>query len=139
VAGSINARGYWLIKIKRRTYAAHRLAWLYEKGTMPTNCLDHVNGVKTDNSFCNLREATRKQNQENLCIQKNNTSGFRGVTWDASRGKWMAHITHNSKQKTIGRYDTAEEAAKAAQTKRMDLFTHDYGRDAVRQAPPKSK
>ncbi|MCK9994454.1 MAG: hypothetical protein Dbin4_02974, partial [Alphaproteobacteria bacterium] len=65
VAGCLHPEGYRHIQIDGKRYAAHRLAWLYMTGEWPTNQLDHLNGVRDDNRWGNLREATHGQNQQN--------------------------------------------------------------------------
>lgn len=120
---------YILIGIKKGRYGAHRLAWLYMTGEWPENQIDHIDGNGLNNSFGNLRKATIKQNQENLALKKNNTSGFRGVSWIKNRKKWRAGIEHNGKSIYLGYFDTAQEAAEVASAKRAELFTHDSGRD----------
>jgi hypothetical protein len=57
--------GYTYIRIDRKRYAAHRLAWLYVYGTFPPRLLDHINGCPGDNRIGNLREATPHQNAGN--------------------------------------------------------------------------
>jgi hypothetical protein len=75
--------------------------------------VDHINGNKFDNRRCNLRLATHNQNQQNCVAYKNNTSGFKGVTWNKRDQKWCAQIRINSKRKHIGYFDDPIEAAKA--------------------------
>jgi hypothetical protein len=130
VAGSY-LLGYIKIGIKGKRYQAHRLAWLYVTGCWPKNQIDHINGIRNDNKFLNLREATRKQNSENICLLPTNTSGFRGAYWDKSINKWKAHVRHNGKYKNLGCFETAAEAGAVAAAKRAELFTHDHGRDQV--------
>ena len=64
-AGSMDGNGYILININGKSYRAHRLAWLYMTEKMPEELIDHKNGVRHDNRFCNLREATHNQNLQN--------------------------------------------------------------------------
>ena len=45
-------------------------------------------------------------------LNSNNTSGFRGVSYDKSRNKWRAYIKLKYKIKELGRFDTLEEAIK---------------------------
>lgn len=127
-AGCLNGAGYVQIGFYKQLQLAHRLAWIYMIGKWPNHEVDHIDGVRTNNSWSNLREATPKQNRENLPLSKKNTSGFRGVTWHKKAKKWCAQVTHNYKGFYIGLFDTAEEAAKAAAHKRAELFTHDTGR-----------
>ena len=110
VAGSMRPRGYRQIRISGRYYFAHRLAWLYMRGRWPSHEIDHINMDCRDNRFVNLREATRSENARNAGIRSTNTSGFKGVTWDKSRGKWLAHIKLNGREIHLGRHKTPEEA-----------------------------
>lgn len=41
--GSINSRGYVTFMVKRKMYQAHRLAWLYMTGRMPSGEIDRLN------------------------------------------------------------------------------------------------
>jgi len=55
-----------------------------------------------------VNRSTQTRNTRTLRI--NNTSGYRGVSFDTSRGKWACKITVENKSIFIGRYDTAIEA-----------------------------
>lgn len=127
VAGT-SLNGYRKISINNRLYYVHRLAWIYMTGKWPKDQIDHIDGQKFNNSWSNLREATNKQNNENQSLTKNNTSGFRGVSWYKKINKWSAKITHHGKSIYIGLFVTAEDAGKAAADKRAELFTHDKNR-----------
>jgi hypothetical protein len=72
--------------------------------------VDHANGDKLDNRRKNLRICSRAQNGQNRGRQRNNRSGFKGVHWVEREGKWRAQITVERSRKTIGDFDTAEEA-----------------------------
>lgn len=74
---------------------------------------DHKNRNGLDNRRENLRACTHGQNQQNSCIYKNNTSGFKGVTWDKSARKWRSYIKFNSKGKHLGLFETPEAAHEA--------------------------
>lgn len=75
--------------------------------------VDHVNGNGLDNRRANLRPATNAENMRNRRRYANNTSGFKGVTFDKAKGRWKAQIRLDGRRRYIGRYDTAEEAARA--------------------------
>lgn len=124
--GALNTKGYVQIRIDGKLYVAHRLAWLYITGEFPCDQLDHIDGDKTNNAFHNLREVTNKQNQENVALQVNNTSGFRGVSYDKRYKKFRAYICHNWHNKTIGFFETALEASNAAKHARDRMFTHHH-------------
>jgi hypothetical protein len=129
VAGTKGDKGYIKIHINKKLYRAHRLAWIYMIGEWPKYEIDHEDRVRSNNSWSNLRDATHKQNMENTSIAKNNTSGFRGVSWDKRKQKWNAYTKHNKKRIHIGYFDAVEDAGAAAAAKRAELFTHDTGRD----------
>jgi hypothetical protein len=74
---------------------------------------DHINGNRVDNRRANLRNATPAQNQYNKGLQRNNKSGYKGVSFDKKAGKWSARIKFNMKKFHIGFYDTPESASAA--------------------------
>ncbi len=121
VAGCINGQGYRQIKIDGRPYLAHRLAWLCETGNWPKECIDHVNGDRADNRFENLREATNSENQRNARKHRDNSSGFKGVSWQSRDCRWQARIQVNKKCKYLGLFDTKESARAAYLAAAMKL------------------
>ena len=117
VAGTRHSSGAIYIIIYQRSYRAHRLAWLYVYGYVPTYEIDHKNGKPWQNWILNLREATHSQNCRNRKMQSNNTTGFRGVY--RMRNKFQARIKHEGRFLHLGTFATPEEASdvyvKAAQ------------------------
>jgi hypothetical protein len=112
LAGSPDNKGYCTIGIQGRIYKAHRLAWLYEHGKWPDGLIDHINGNKSDNRLCNLREVNNSGNAQNIRRpNRRNKSGFLGVIW--FQNKWRANITVNKKTIWLGDYSTPEEAHSA--------------------------
>ena len=75
--------------------------------------VDHINRNRLDNRKANLRVVTKSENLKNKEIYKNNKSGFRGVSWNASKRKWVAQINVNEKRKHVGSFASPEEAARA--------------------------
>lgn len=124
IAGTTHCKGYRQISVDGGIYLAHRLAWLYVHGVFPAGFLDHCDRDRMNNRINNLREVTGSQNQQNRLAPRNSTSGLKGVCWDKSRQKWSAHIRVNDKQKTIGRFDTREEAYAAYVLAAAQLHTH---------------
>lgn len=124
VAGTFDSFGYLQIRVGGRKYLAHRLAWLYVNGEFPEWDLDHINQNKADNRISNLREATRSQNRQNCGLQKNNTSGFRGVSWNSLFKCWVARIGLNGNRKCLGYFDSAEQANEAYIAAAKEFHTH---------------
>ena len=112
--------GYIYISIDTKLVRAHRLAWLYMTGAWPELHIDHINGVKDDNRFCNLRHVSPRTNAENRRRPKATaTSGYMGVSRD--RALWRAVIRIDGKQKHIGTFKTPEDAAEAYLRAKRDL------------------
>ncbi len=70
--------------------------------------IDHINGDTLDNRKANLRVCTNAENIRNRCRDKDNASGFKGVTCEGK--KWLAQIFHNGRGYRLGRFSTPEEA-----------------------------
>lgn len=107
------SNGYIGIQINGKIYKAHRLAWFYMTGKWPKNQIDHINHVRDDNRFVNLREATRSENLYNSPIYKNNTSKYKGVSWNKRDHKWQCYIKINKKTKFLGCFLSLLEASEA--------------------------
>lgn len=75
--------------------------------------VDHINGNRLDNRRRNLRECTSAENNANRSSNPNSLSKYKGVTWDKSRSKWMASIQTGGKGRTLGRFHSEIDAAKA--------------------------
>jgi hypothetical protein len=89
------------------------LIFLLEHGYLPKE-IDHINGDRPDNRIENLREATRRENPYNQGMCKNNTSGFRGVSWHNHSKAWLVRLCVNGKSKIIGYFKDLELAGLVA-------------------------
>lgn len=107
VAGKLVAStGYLRLSIDGQRFLAHRVAWFHHTGVMPTNLVDHVNGVRTDNRIANLREATLRENSFNKSAR--GATPLKGIY---QRGKgWTASISVDHRKHNLGTFPTPEEA-----------------------------
>lgn len=121
-AGTLLYSGYRGICVGPHRIQAHRLAWALHYKRWPADQIDHINGIKTDNRICNLREATNSQNGKNLPISKANKSGIKGVCFEKQTQRWKAYIRVDYKTYSLGRFDTLEEAAKARKEAEIKHF-----------------
>lgn len=87
----------------------HRIIMKAPKGLH----VDHIDGNKLNNTRNNLRLVTGQQNSFNRSAGKNNTSGYKGVSWSKVSKKWRAYITVNCKQIHLGLFDSKEDARAA--------------------------
>jgi hypothetical protein len=83
--------------------------------------VDHKNRNKLDNRKENLRICTQMENIKNRGISKNNTSGFKGVSFCKDIKKWGAFIMCDYIPIFIGTFSTKEEAALAYNEKAKEL------------------
>lgn len=120
-AGYISSDGYLLIGIENKKYAAHRLAWLYMTGELPMTTLDHIDTIKHNNKWNNLRKATISQNSCNTKLYSNNTSGVKGIVWNKRNAKWAVQITIHKKSTFGGYFKNLDEAILAIQNLREIL------------------
>jgi len=110
VIGGHTRRPYLCIGIDRKRYHAGPLAWFYVHGEWPKGLIDHCDGDPLNNRLANLREASDSQNQGNRRLNKNSTSGFKGVYFDKSSGRWAANILKDRQKFWLGCHDTPEQA-----------------------------
>lgn len=103
-------------KLKRTEVKLHRLVMDTPKGMVT----DHINGDRLDNRRENLRVCTVKQNSWNK--RPRGSLNIVGVWFDPARSKFVAHIAKAGHKVTIGRYDTAQEAANARDKVAGELY-----------------
>lgn len=128
-AGRVFNEGYILISVAGKEYLAHRLAWLWMTGGFPPNCIDHINRVRTDNRFSNLRLATVAENSQNV-REPGNQAGATGVCQVGNR--FRARIRVRNVEIHIGVFATKQEARDAYLEKKRELHGHFV------ETPPKS-
>lgn len=86
--------------------------------------VDHKDGNKLDCRRSNLRSVTRKQNAQNTGPRSDNTSGYRGVTWNKRKGRWQVQCKVDGRLKFGGYFDDVDEAGNAAVELRAEHMTH---------------
>lgn len=111
VAGSLHHDGYVYLGIDGRLYLAHRLAWLWVTGSWPIKDIDHKNGVRSDNQWKNLRDATVRQNRQNTLGQLSRTNKYPGVyRHSLMRDRFVAQIKHQGKVLYLGCFSDEDVA-----------------------------
>ena len=92
-------------------FRAHRIAFFVLHGRAPVGDIDHIDGDRSNNRPCNLREASRSENMRNAKAPVTNTSGVVGVTWDKSEGSWKAQANSKiGKRVHLGRFKSLADA-----------------------------
>lgn len=80
------------------------------RALLSSETVDHINGDPRDNRRQNLRLASSSENNRNRKKHSRNTSGFKGVSFKKSTGKWQARIRYNNATHSLGCYETPQEA-----------------------------
>lgn len=115
----INDQGYFktsrcIIDGRRvKNFKLHQLIMMQINKEYRPNLLtmpDHLNRLRYDNRRCNLELKTRKENQRNMSLPKNNTSGKKGVYYINKTKKWRAEIYNNEGKSISKTFKTKEEA-----------------------------
>ncbi len=120
-AGGVNNQGYWTISVDNKRYLAHRLAWLYMTGSWPELLIDHINGNRIDNRFCNLREANKSENGCNKGPRSDNKSGIKNVMWQKHQGGWYIQLKIYGCKYFYGYFKDLELAALVAEEAREKI------------------
>jgi len=114
-AGSTDGKGYRILRIRKSNYKAHRIAYYYVTGCDPAELqIDHINQVKNDNRFQNLRLVTNSLNAHN--------NKRTGVHKHKLTGKWTAVFTLDKVKHYLGLFDTQQEALTAYSLKKEELL-----------------
>lgn len=101
---------------KRTTVLMHRDVLSTDKE------VDHINGNRLDNTRSNLREATREENCRNVRKHSRGNAPYKGINYDARRGKWRARIRFDGKEYWLGYFNNPHDAARMYNFWAVDLF-----------------
>lgn len=120
VAGKCkDSKGYSVIRVDKRLYRAHRLAYLYITGEWPESDVDHKNNNRADNRWENLRASTRSQNIANKATPASNKSGVKGVCWNVAHQRWLVTLRVEGRHKYIGEFRCKKTAVRAVREARQ--------------------
>lgn len=141
VAGALNGSGYVVLSRSGKLVRAHRLAWFMVHGEIPSETIDHINGVRSDNRIANLRPATRQQqskNRRHIAAKRTSKLGVRGVSFRANRFEAKMSRIGGGGQYVLGRFMTLNEAKAAvdAEMKKLGITsqTQDFRHPRDRQS-----
>lgn len=119
-AGCLHNQGYIAVSFEGQSYLAHRIIWAMVYGEIPPE-IDHINGNRMDNRLSNLMAVNRSGNQHNVSVRKDSSSGVAGVNFCKIHQKWKARIQVNGVRKSLGYFDSLEEAAAARASAKSEL------------------
>lgn len=105
--------GYRTIKIGKKSYNEHRLAWLYMTGEWPKKIIDHIDGNRSNNEFKNLRQANFSQNCAHRIYEDRNLGRGVRLNKPSRTSPYWSTISHDNKHIYLGSFMTPDEAAHA--------------------------
>ncbi len=105
-----NSTGYRYIRVKDKAYLSSRLAFLYMDGYFPEHQVDHINRIRHDDRWCNLRHVTASCNNRNVGIIKTNTSGITGVYFHKRKKAWTVAIHSDGKKINFNKCNSFDDA-----------------------------
>lgn len=110
-----------------KTFYACRTDWSVKKmirmhALICGDGADHKNLNGLDNRRSNLRKATRSQQGGNRPANKNNKSGFKGVSWSKRGNRWYAYITKDRRVRFLGAFHSKIDAARAYDDAAKEAF-----------------
>ena len=104
--------------------------------------IDHINHNTLDNRKHNLRICTESDNSKNKSLPSNNTSGVVGISFNKKYNKYETYITINYKRKSLGLYDSIEDAIKTrkdAEEKYFGEYSYDNSMELAMKNNRKDK
>lgn len=108
-----SGKRYLEVKIDYKHVKVHQIIWKMHYGEIPKGkIIDHIDGNKINNRIENLRLVTPSQNAiHTKNLNRNNTSGYKGVVFDEKKRVYTMQIVFNGKQYRKRGFKTAEDAA----------------------------
>jgi HNH endonuclease len=132
LVGCLDDDGYRHFGLDGKYYTVGRAAYFYMTGDWP-NRIDHINRIRTDDRWINLRNVTPQNNSMNRNVSSRNvTSGVSGVCWHKGKGKWRVYITIDYRQTDIGTFDDLDKAVafrRAAEIKHFGQFAPNWKKE----------
>ncbi len=119
-----NRKNYWKYLCDCGNTCFVDTASLRNGTTVSCGCKNKENRANVKNLDSGLVDGTRKSSiKKDRKVNKNNKSGVTGVSYDSTKGLWVAQITFQNKNHCLGRYKTKSEAIKARKNGEEQYFS----------------
>lgn len=98
--------------LKGKKVYVHRIIFMMFHGYIPLT-IDFKDNNPSNTRIENLREADQSKVVSNARKRKDNTSGYKGVSWASRKEKWVSRITSKQKQMHLGYFECKKKAYEA--------------------------
>ncbi len=116
-------KNYWECRCECGNTCYVCTAWLTNGTTVSCGCKNDENRANVKNLDSGLVDGTRISSiKVDRKINRNNTSGVIGVSFDRDRGLWVAQITFNGKNHQLGRFKFKRQAIRARKASEEKYF-----------------
>jgi hypothetical protein len=123
-----DGNGYLCGSIVGRRLLTHRVIWAIMTGGWPDNT-DHINGIRDDNRWKNLRSVSSLENGRNKALKSGNRYGCMGIDWYPPTKRWTASIGVKKRRIHLGYFLELEDAIAARRkAERKYGFHPNHGR-----------
>ena len=128
-----NADGYLCVQVPRgirRAVFKHHLVLLLNGIEIPSGMeVDHIDGDKHNCTLSNLRIVDRERNSKNRRKRSDSTTGHTGITWCASKNRYIIRRTIDGVRKSYSRKTMPEALAVLSWLQTQDAaYTERHGK-----------
>jgi len=125
----LNSFKWYAMESRKTFYAVRRIrvngkqntVWMHGE-ILNGKGIDHIDHDGLNNQKSNLRFCTPSQNLMNTRKRENTSSVYKGVYFYKQSNKWRAQIMINGKYARLGCFASEVDAARAYNTKAIELF-----------------
>lgn len=117
---AVGPNGYGYVRIDGKTRSVHRFLYQEKRGPLPQSVhLHHLCGVRRCVELAHIAPISRSEHTRHHAVgggkytKGSYSSRYKGVSWAADKGKWLAQMHINGRGKFIGYFSVAAEAARA--------------------------
>ncbi len=94
IAGHLEVKGYWTVRLDGKSYQAHRLVWVLHNNSIDPNLvINHIDNNRSNNHISNLEPVTNANNSRKSLRNKNPLAA--GINFSIVAGKyeyWIAYV-----------------------------------------------
>src|SRR5215469_500501 len=122
----VKSHDHIVVCINYIKYGAHNIIWYMMTNEWPKSEIDHKDQNGSNNRWSNLRESTHRENMCNLKLRLDNTSGYKGISWNKYHNAWRVRVHQHGKEKLVGYFKELDSAIAARKAAAQDSYGEFY-------------